>query len=286
MPTVSGFLRGAIGPTSTHGRSIAKDTRDGEDIDDPLAGSWMWRSRSELRAGHRPSQRADQDRRAEFLCPAGRLHGALPQRMAARARRDQRQGRRSRPQDRDRLPRRRRDHGRRHPRRRRARHPRGRLAAVRLVPVECRRRHGGFRQPEEDRLHRRRAPDRCHHHGAGQPLHLPHPAQQLHAGRHAGGPGQGLRREALGHRRAELRIRPVGRRGVQATHQGARARRRDRRRAISGPRQDRGGRHGLGARAGQARRHLQRALRPRPHPVRPRGQHPRPVREARPCFRS
>ena len=34
----------------------------------------------------------------------------------------------------------------------------------------------------------------------------------------------------------------------------------------------------LGARTGKARRHLQRDLRPRPHAVRPRGQHPRAVR--------
>ena len=86
-----------------------------------------------------------------------------------------------------------------------------------------------------------------------------------HAGRHAGRAGQGFRSEALGHRRAELRIWPVGRRGLQAADQGARPGRRDRRRAVSGPRQDRGRRHGLGARAGEARRHLQRALRPRPH---------------------
>ncbi len=54
--------------------------------------------------------------------------------------------------------------------------------------------------------------------------------------------------------------------------------RRDRRRAISGPRQDRGGRHRLGARTGKARRHLQRHLRPGPHAVRPRRQHARAVR--------
>ena len=62
--------------------------------------------------------------------------------------------------------------------------------------------------------------------------------------------------------------------------------RRDRRRAISGARQDRGRRHRVGARAGQARRHLQRHFRRRPHAVRPRGQHPRVVREARPSSRS
>jgi hypothetical protein len=76
---------------------------------------------------------------------------------------------------------------------------------------------------------------------------------------------------------AELRIRPVGGAGLQAPHPGTCARRRDRRRAVPGPRQDRSGLHCLGSRTGQARRHLQRALRPRPHAVRARGQHARPL---------
>ena len=84
--------------------------------------------------------------------------------------------------------------------------------------------------------------------------------------------------EALGDRRAELRVRPVGGRRFQAAPQGALPGRRDRRRAVSGARQDRGRRDRLGPRPGQARRHLQRAVRRRPHAVRARGQHARPVR--------
>ena len=47
-----------------------------------------------------------------------------------------------------------------------------------------------------------------------------------------------------------------------------------------GARQDRRRRHRRRAREHQARRHLQRAVRRRPHGVRARGQHARPVREA------
>ena len=62
--------------------------------------------------------------------------------------------------------------------------------------------------------------------------------------------------------------------------------RRDRRRAISGPRQDRGGRHRVGPRTGKARRHLQRA---RSAPT-SRSSSARAIRagcsRARPSFRS
>jgi branched-chain amino acid transport system substrate-binding protein len=58
------------------------------------------------------------------------------------------------------------------------------------------------------------------------------------------------------------------------------ARCRDRRRAVSGARQDRRRRHSRRAGELEARWDLQCAVRRRPHHVRARGQHPRPVREA------
>ena len=99
----------------------------------------------------------------------------------------------------------------------------------------------------------------------GNKLHLPRAALDLHADQDAGRGRQGQGRQEVGDRRAQLRVRPVGRRQLQEADQDRDARCRDRRRAVPGARQDRRRRHRRRARAGQARRHLQRAVRRRPH---------------------
>ena len=82
-------------------------------------------------------------------------------------------------------------------------------------------------------------------------------------------------------RGAQLRVRPVVREVVQGAAEEGQARRGVRGRAVPGAGQDRRRRHGAGAGGGQARGHLQRHLRRRPHQLRPPGQHARAVRGPR-----
>ena len=155
-----------------------------------------------------------------------------------------------------------------------ARHPRERVVARRHVPLQHRPGGRGLRQPGKVLLPRLRAADGRRHHGAGQPLHLPGPALDLHADQDAGRAAKGKAVEALGDRRAELRIRPVRRGELQAPDQGGEPEGRDRRRAVPGARQARRRRdRQRRSTQAQARRHLQRALRRRPDAVRARGQH-------------
>ena len=131
---------------------------------------------------------------------------------------------------------------------------------------------------KEDPVHRRRAAFGRHRLGTGQPLHLPPPPGDLRAGGDAGGGGGQAAGQALGDGGPQLRVRPVGGEGVQGTALGQAPRCRVGRRAVAGAVQDRRRRHGPGAGPGRARRHLQCHLRRRPRHVRPRGNHPRPVR--------
>ena len=134
-----------------------------------------------------------------------------------------------------------------------------------------------FAKQKQGVLPRGRAADRRARLGERQPLHLPPAPQHLHAGGDAGAGGGQAADEALGHRRAQLRVRPVGGGAFKAVLKQAPARRRVRRRAVAGARQDR------------RRRRVQALADAKPEaifnvtfgadlPIRARGQHARAVR--------
>ena len=158
---------------------------------------------------------------------------------------------------------------------------RERLLPRRHLPLQRRPRGGRLRQPEEDAVPRHRAADRRHHHGAGQPLHLPRaalaptcrprcwsrPSRPRASKKWAiVAPNYEYGQSAAANFKKLIKI---------ATPDAE----------IVGEQFPALGKIDAGATVAaletrQARRHLQRDVRRRPHRVRARGQHARPVREA------
>ncbi len=212
----------------------------------------------------RPRPVHDPHRRDQQLQGAARVPRAVQEGHGPRGRRDQRGGRRRRPEDRADHARRQREPRRRGSRGRGADLARERRGARGRVPVEHRPRARRLREAEEVLLSRRRAADRQDHLGRRQQVHVPPASRHVHAGRDARARGRQAAQEALGARVSELRVRPVGDRRVQGAAEGRAARRRVRRRAGAAARQARRRQRRAGARRREARRDLQRAVRRRP----------------------
>ena len=96
------------------------------------------------------------------------------------------------------------------------------------------------RQAAQGAVPRRGAAHRQDRLGERQQVHVPAARVDLHADGDAGARGREARQEALGDRLPELRVRPVGDRGVQEAHDRAAAGRHRIHRAGGAAREDRG----------------------------------------------